>query len=374
MVSCMTPYTHESSKSVLDATITAPSRTLPRAKAGDRLQAQEELTPDRLLQIGLGFWGSKALLSAVELGLFTRLALKPLSAAEIGLRLGLHPRSLLDFLDTLVSMGLLEREGATYSNSPESARFLDRSQPAYVGGLLEMANQRLYSSCGNLTTALRTGEPQNEVRDGTDLFKDLYADPARLKQFLSAMSGLSLGAARALAGAFPWAKYRTFADVGGAQGCVPVQLAVAHRHLRGLNFDLPVVQPIYEEYVRSFGLQDRLKFHAGNFFEDPMPQVEVIVMGHILHDWSLEEKRHLVNSAYRSLPVGGALIVYESLIDDERRRNTFGLLMSLNMLIETKAGFDYTGADCVRWMREAGFKETRVEHLCGPDSMVVAFK
>ena len=106
----------------------------------------------------------------------------------------------------------------------------------------------------------------------------------------------------------------------------------------------------------------------------PIPRADVLVMGHILHDWAVDTERMLLRKAYDALPAGGSLIVYEALIDDERRRNTFGLLMSLNMLIETTGGFDYTGADCSRWMREAGFRHTRVEHLLGPDSMVVGVK
>src|SRR5262249_50326410 len=150
--------------------------------------------------------------------------------------------------------------------------------------------------------------------------------------------------ARAIASKFPWGEYRTFIDVGGAQGALPVQVALAHPHLSGGNFDLPEVGPIFEEYVVSFGLGSRLRFHPGSFFTAPMPAADVLVMGHILHDWSLEEKRALIRKAYAALPTGGALIIYEALIDDERRHNAFGLLMSLNMLIETPAGFDYTGA------------------------------
>jgi precorrin-6B methylase 2 len=333
-----------------------------------------ELAPDRLLQLGLGFWGAKALLSAVELGLFTELARGGRTTAQLRESLGLHPRSAHDFLDALVALGALKREGEVYANTPEADFFLDRAKPSYVGGLLEMANARLYRSWGGLTTALRTGEPQSESGDSADMFAELYSDPQRLRQFLSAMTGVSMGVARALADAFPWTRYKSFVDVGAAQGCVPVQLALAHPHLAGGNFDLPAVGPIFEEYVSSFGLQDRLRFLPGNFFADPLPQVDVIIMGHILHDWSLEQKRELLAKAWRALPEGGALIVYDAIIDDDRRQNAFGLLMSLNMLIETPRGFDYTGSDCIRWMREAGFRETRVEHLCGPDSMVVGFK
>ena len=337
--------------------------------------ASEQATPERIMQLGLGFWGSKTLLSAVEIGLFTELAKGSLDFETLAERLMLHPRSARDFLDSLVTLGMLERDGDRYSNTPETDLFLDRAKPSYVGGLLEMANARLYSFWGSLTEALRTGQPQNEAKGGEeDFFAAIYANPGRLEGFLKAMTGISLGSAIAIANKFPWERYETFVDVGAAQGGLPVQVALTHDHLSGGGFDLPPVGPIFEEYVDSHGLSDRLQFYPGNFFEDPLPTADVLVMGHILHDWGLEEKRLLLQKAYEALPEGGALVVYEALIDDERRENAFGLLMSLNMLIETPAGFDYTGADCRSWMRDTGFRESYVEHLVGPDSMVVGIK
>ena len=188
------------------------------------------------------------------------------------------------------------------------------------------------------------------------------------------MSGISMGAAMAIANKFPWERYETFVDVGSAQGGLPVQVALAHEHLSGGGFDLPPVGPVFGEYVDSHNLGNRLRFYPGDFFEDPLPAADVLVMGHVLHDWDLEVKRMLLAKAYETLPEGGALIVYDAVIDDDRSENAFGLLMSLNMLIETPGGFDYTGADCTSWMREAGFRETHVEHLVGPDSMVVGIK
>ena len=238
-----------------------------------------------------------------------------------------------------------------------------------------MANERLYPFWGSLTEALRTGQLQNEAKGGgKNFFAAIYADPARLKGFLEAMSGISLGAAMAIANKFPWERYETFVDVGAAQGGLPVQVALAHEHLSGGGFDLPPVGPVFGEYVDSHNLGNRLRFYPGDFFEDPLPAADVLVMGHVLHDWDLEIKRMLLAKAYETLPEGGALIVYDAVIDDDRSENAFGLLMSLNMLIETPGGFDYTGADCISWMREAGFRETRVEHLVGPDSMVVGIK
>ncbi len=333
------------------------------------------VTPERLMQIGLGFWASKTLLSAIELGLFTALAEGPLDAQQLTARLGLHQRGARDFFDALVALGMLEREDGSYRNTPETDQFLVRDRLTYLGGMLEMANERLYPFWGSLTEGLRTGLPQNEMKTGgAGLFETIYGDPERLRLFLGAMTGLSMPAAKAIAEKFPWKDYQTVVDVGGAQGGLLVQLGLAHQHLRGSNFDLPVVGPVFAEYVAANGLSDRLNFLPGSFFEEPLPPAEVITMGHILHDWDLDQKRMLLQKTYNALPEGGALIVFEALIDDERRQNAFGLLMSLNMLIETPGGFDYTGKDCSEWMREAGFSTTRVEHLAGPDSMVVGIK
>ena len=335
----------------------------------------EQSTPEQILSLGLAFWGSKTLLSAVEIGLFTELAKGSLDFETLAERLMLHPRSARDFLDALVALGMLERDHDRYANTPETDLFLDRTKPSYVGGLLEMANARLYPFWGSLTEALRTGQLQNEAKRGEeDFFAAIYADPGRLKGFLEAMTSISLGAAIAIANTFPWDRYEAFVDIGTAQGGLPVQVALAHDHLSGGGFDLLPVGPIFEEYVDSHGLSDRLRFCPGDFFEDPLPQADVLVMGRILHDWDLEGKKTLLAKAYEALPEGGALIVYDAIIDDDRSENAFGLLMSLNMLIETPGGFDYTGADCCSWMRDAGFRETYVEHLVGPDSMVVGIK
>jgi hypothetical protein len=328
------------------------------------------------MQVGTGFFASKTLLSAVEMGVFTELARGPEEFNTLAGRLGLHPRSARDFLDALVALGLLHRSQEHYCNTPDTDLFLDRNKTSYIGGILEMANARLFGFWNHLTEALRTGQPQNEAKSdvGASPFTAVYADPARLKGFLAAMSGISHGANIAIARKVHWAKYQTYADVGTAQGDLAVQIALANPHLRGMGFDLPEVGPVFEEYAKANGVSDRVRFQPGNFFDEPLPAVDVLTMGHILHDWNLAEKKMLVGKAYSALPPGGALVVYDSLIDDDRSQNAFGLLMSLNMLIETPGGFDYTSADCIGWMKEVGFREAYVEHLVGPDSMVVGIK
>jgi O-methyltransferase domain/Dimerisation domain len=334
-----------------------------------------EPTIDAIMQVGLGFWASKTLLSAIEMEVFTELAGRAEDLSSLQGRLGLHPRSARDFLDTLVALGFLQRANGKYSNTPSTDKFLDKRKPSYVGGILEMANRRLFPFWANLTAALRTGELQNEAKGGgPNPFSALYADPENLKGFLKAMTGISTGANRLIASKFPWKNSKTAVDVGTAQGDLIVQVALANSHISGIGFDLAEVAPTFEEYVATNGLTSRVTFRAGSFFEQDLPEADVVMMGHILHDWNLEEKKILVRKSFEAVPQGGALIVYDSIIDDDRSKNAFGLLMSLNMLIETPGGFDYTGADCVAWMKEVGFRETRVEHLLGPDSMVVGIK
>jgi 2-polyprenyl-6-methoxyphenol hydroxylase-like FAD-dependent oxidoreductase len=327
-----------------------------------------------VLVFALGFWGARALLAAVELHVFEALSTEALSAAELAERVGLHPRGARDFFDALTALGFLGRTDERYTNLPITRDTLLPAGGSYVGGALELAGARLYPVWAKLTAALRTGQPQNEAQKEADYYANLTSDPMRLKTFLRAMSGLSLMAARAIATKFPWERYESFADIGGAEGILALQVASKHEHVQGTNFDLPPVRAAFEDNVLAAGLTGRLGFHGGDFFRDPLPAAQVLVMGHVLHNWSLDQKKLLIQKAYAALPQGGALIVYEAMIDNERRQNAFGLLMSLNMLLVTPEGFVFTPHDCQRWMLEAGFKSTDVQHLHGPDWMVVGIK
>ena len=237
-----------------------------------------------------------------------------------------------------------------------------------------MLNTRLYGAWGHLTEALRSGEPPSEAKNGATPFDALYATPEKLEAFLSAMTGVSLPNARQIAAAFPWRNYKSFVDVGAAQGGFAIELAKAHPHLSGAGFDMPAVKPVFERYVKAHGLSGRVRFHAGDFFADPFPSADVLVMGHILHDWDLPTRKMLIEKAFAAIPARGALIVYDMILDEDRRANAAGLLMSLNMLIETRGGSEYTGSECMAWMRDAGFAAARIQSLSGPHSMVVGTK
>jgi len=333
----------------------------------------ESTTPDHIFEIGYAFWKSKALLTAIELELFTVLGDGALGLDALVARLGLAGRGARDFLDTLVSLGLLDRDAAgRYANAQDSARFLNRRSPSYIGGALERLNAGGYEPWGALTTALRTGRPQN-TRLGSG-YEHIYSDATALRLFLDGMMGGIILPAKALALQFPWSKHRTVADIGAAQGCCLAQVAQAHSHITGCGFDLPAVGPLFDEYVRTQDLSDRLRFCPGDFFVDPLPQADVLIMGRILHNWDLQTKKMLLRKAYAALPSGGSLIVCETLIDDERRHHTHALLQSLNMLVMTESGFDFTAADCIAWLQDAGFREPCVEPLACNHSMVVSMK
>ena len=335
--------------------------------------------PAPILQTAFAFWNSKVLLTAVEFGLFTRLGKRRLSGAELGAELSLHPRGISDFLDALVAMKFLEREGdgpsAKYFNTALGQLYLDEASPRYIGGILVMLNARLFKYWHDLPEALRTGKPQNEEKYGQKgIFEALYGEQAKLEQFLGAMTGLSRINFEAFAEKFDFSRFKTLCDVGGATGLLCMEVATRHPHLKCVSFDLPQVQPVAQKCIAARGLSGRVSTAVGDFFKDPLPKADVITMGMILHDWNLEKKMHLIRAAYDALPAGGALVAIEALIDDARRENVFGLLMSLNMLIEFGDAFDFSGADFIGWCREAGFTRFEVIHLAGASSAAVAYK
>jgi len=337
--------------------------------------------PESIMQIGTGFWASKILLSAVKFQLFTTLAeRKAMSASDVKSHLGFKctDRNVFDYLDALTTFGFLNRVGlletAKYSNSLNTDFFLDKKKPSYIGGMLEMLNNRLYGFWGNLEEGLLTGLPQNEAKKGENLFEALYADDARLREFIHAMSGFQMGNFMALAKAFDFSKHKTLVDIGGSAGSLSLMVAKHQSHMTCISWDLPSVVPIANEIIQKFQLQDRVKTAAGDFFKDEFPKADIVTMGNILHDWDEETKMMLLKKAYEALPDGGVFIAIENVIDEERNKNAVGLMMSLNMLIETGTGFDYTFADFNKWAKAVGFKSTSLLPLAGPTSAAIAYK
>ena len=302
-----------------------------------------------------------------------------MTAPELGKTLGLNRRGTYDFFDALTALKFLDRDGdgpeGKYRCTPQTAAFLNKKSRTYIGGLPEMLNSRLFGFWNGLGTALKTGEPQNEVKHGgKSVFEELYANEAKLGEFLDAMTGFQAANFAQLAEKFDFQKYKTVSDIGGALALLSRIVGARHQHLTFNSFDLPPVAPLAQKHIKAAGMEGRIKVIAGDFFKDSLPKADVITMGNILHDWNLENKKMLIRKAYEALPEGGALIAIENLIDDARRENVFGLLMSLNMLIEFGDAFDYTGANFREWCSEVGFKRFEFIHLAGPASAAIAYK
>ncbi len=340
---------------------------------------EQSLNPSHIMQTATGFWASKVLLTAVGLDLFSKLGTSRMTATQLGKVLELHPRGTYDFFDALVALKFLDRDGdgaaGQYKNTPETAAFLSKGSPAYIGGLPQMLNSRLFGFWNDLGTALKTGQPQTEVKHGgKPVFEALYSTEASLGEFLNAMTGLQAGNFSVLAEKFNFSRYKTVSDIGGALALLSRLIAARHQHLTFNSFDLPPVAPLAQKHIDAAGLTQRIKVIAGDFFKDEFPKSDVITMGNILHDWNLPNKKMLISKAYNALPEGGAFIAIENLIDDARRSNVFGLLMSLNMLIEFGDAFDYTGADFRGWCSEAGFRRFDFIGLTGASSAAIAYK
>ncbi len=338
-------------------------------------------SPENIMKIGTGFFASKILLTAVNFGVFTKLAEnESMSAQNLKSELGLKctDRHFFDFLDTLTGFGFLNRSGildnAQYANGTDTDVFLDKNKPTYMGGILEMMNERLFGFWNNLEEALETGQLQNEAKNGENLFDAIYSDPDRLKVFVHGMTGIQMGAFIAFAEKFDFSAYKTLTDAGGSAGMLSLMVAKHQAHMNCVTFDLPQIEFIAKETIEKFQLTDRVKTASGDFFNDSIPPADIVVMGNILHDWDEKSKIALMKNAYNALPEGGAFVAIENIIDDERRQNVFGMMMSLNMLIETGTGFDYTFSDFNQWARMTGFKSTTLLPLAGPTSAAIAYK
>lgn len=319
----------------------------------------QTLSPDRILRVGLGFWAAKTLLSAVELGLFTELGKGPRSGHQLRRALALSGRALPDLPDALVALGFLEREGndadAVYVNTRESAHFLDRNSPAYIGALLEIANARLYGAWGGLTEALRSGRA---APDGT-VSPD---EAARRTRVSEAMRNACARYGQVLAERVDLSAHRTLADIGGGSGELSLAVAGLHRHLQCTSWDSRGATALAQQRIRASGLGERVQAKALDFRHEPLPHADVIVMSLVLQHANLER-----------LPERGCLIAIEVLMDDEHRRHAGALLMSLNSLVEFGEGFNFSRADFDGWCRGAGFQRTEVLPLSGPVSAALAF-
>jgi O-methyltransferase domain/Dimerisation domain len=313
------------------------------------------------------------MLSAVELGVFTALSDGPATEPELRARLGLHPRGSLDFLDTLVALNVLERDGDRYRNAPDTDYYLDKNKPTYLG-YPEWVVHGSFHSWTRFTDSLRTGLRQSPRGNaGGDLF-DLYDDPDEIARTMAGADTHNTALARALAAEVDWSGYRDFVDIGGARGNVPALLVRAHPHLHGMNFDLPVIKPYFDAHMAQLGMSPaQVSFESGDFFVDTFPTADVMICGHTLHNHSVETRKLIIAKAYEALRPGGIMLAYDVLLD-EQRAELVPLMWSLSMLVQTAEGAEYTISECQSWMLEAGFDSVSSAPLGQFDKLVIGHK
>ena len=314
-----------------------------------------------LMALSTGFWAFKTLAAAHELDLFSRLAGGAgATVAELAERLGLHPRPAEMLLTGCAALGLLEKADGRYRNTPLSEAYLVRGKPYYFGGFVQMADKRLYAGWDKLTEALRTNRPTTwDPATQSSLFDS--ADPAMLAYFWEAMHSLSTMSARRLGEAVDFSPFRRLLDIGGGSGAYDIELCKQYGELRATVFDLPHVAEIAAEKVADAGLADRVNAVGGDFFESLPEGHDVHLLSMILHDWDEATNRALLRRSFEALTSGGAVVVSELLVNDDKTGPVPAALMSLNMLIETEGGRNYTPAEYAGWLEEAGFR--RIETI-----------
>lgn len=321
--------------------------------------ATKDLTPVALTRMLLGFCRSRLLMSAVEVGLFGLLASGGRTDEELRGELNLHPRVARDFLDALVSLGVLDKDGDQYTNGELADRYLVPAKPSFIGGFIELAADLQWTAWSRLTRALRTGEMQvSTVPDaGAELFRTpVVKDPDRIGRFMTAMDSHSTRIGAELAQRVDWSKYSNFADIGGARGNLAARIVIGQPQLRGVCFDRAASEPFFREHIESLGVAGKVTFQAGDFFTDPLPAADVLIFGHVLHDWDPETRKLLIRRAYQALHPGGALIIYDRMINDQLSDPDV-LLLSLTFTLTSAGGSEYRVAECQKWLQDTGFKD-----------------
>lgn len=328
--------------------------------------------PFDVMLIGWSFVRSKLLMSALEMNVFEELQKEPGTAGQLMARLGLHERGARDFLDALTALGLVERSGDVYRNAPAAAQHLIPGQQGYVGGFLALTTEFMGAGWESLTDMLRTGKAHGQ-ESGEVPFARIFRDATLLRQFLSAMDALNTAIGRELTRRFDWSQYSSFADIGGARGNLAAQLLEAYPHLKGSVFDRAAMRAFAEELASARGVASRLTFYGGDFFTDELPEADVLIFGNVLHDCPVAARRELIQRAHDVITPGGAVIVYDPMIDDERV-NADNLLLSLSMMLQSPAGNEYMPAECRDWMRAAGLEDAGLISLPARATAVVGRK
>jgi len=331
--------------------------------------------PSPVVDLIDAFRRSKIMFTAVSLGVFDRLADGAADLATLAQATGANADALERLLDACAGLGLLRKEAGKYSNQPVADAYLRRSSPTTFAGYVMYSHRALYPLWGNLEDAVREGSHRWEQTFGAKgpIFDHFFQSEDAKRDFLMGMNGFGLLSSPRVVEAFDLGKFRRLVDLGGATGHLAIEACQHYSNLRTAVFDLPAVIEMTREYVQRAGLLDQIDLIAGDFFKDALPEADLFSLGRIVHDWSEEKIRKLLKKIYDRLPRGGALLIAERLLSEDKTGPMGALTQSLNMLVCTE-GKERTLAEYAALLREIGFSDVQGRNTGAPLDAVLATK
>jgi len=331
--------------------------------------------PSPVLDLLIAFRRSKTMFAAVALGVFDALAGGPKSAAALAGELHAHPDALARLLDACVGLGLLRHDPAGYANTPVADTYLTAASPRRMTGYIAFTNDILWKLWADLEGGIRDGTPGWKRSFGWDgpIFANIFRTEAQRREFTMGMHGFGLISSPEVVAAFDLSRFRRLVDLGGATGHLAVAACRRYPDLRAVVFDLPQVVPLAAELVAATEVADRVEVTAGDFFADELPDADLYALGRILHDWADDKALTLLRKMYARLPVGGAVLVAEKLIADDRAGPPWAQMQDVNMLLVTE-GRERTLAGYADLLKQAGFAEVEGRRTTAPVDAVLAVK
>jgi hypothetical protein len=321
-------------------------------------------SPDRILEIATGFQLSKILFAAVEFDIFGTLGRRGFTVGEIASTCKLPVRPLQRLLNGAAFLGLIRFRNGKYYNSLLSTRYLIRGKPEYLGDLVRAYNLMLYGRWKRLEEIIREDTFDPIMRPKGDTRASVPIDPEIARRAMMAQQNYSVKPAEELARKFDFSKHRMLLDLGGGTGILSIMAAKGNRKLKAIVFDIPPVCRIAEEIIVKYGLSGRVKTCPGNILEDSFPSgADVIVISGVLDGHSEESCREIIRKGYAYLPPGGAIILKEAIVHDDRMGPMFPVVFSLSLLIETQGGDARSRREMTQWLREAGFRKITYKPL-----------
>lgn len=331
--------------------------------------------PAVVLDLLEAFRRSKTMFAAVKLGVFDALAGEPKALTALAVELKASADGLERLLDACVGLALLTRDGAGYANTPAAEAYLCSRSPRRLTGYLNYSNDVMWKLWEHLDDAVREGTHRWQQVYGWDgpIFQNFFRDEAAKREFLLGMHGFGMICSPQIVAAFDLGRFRRLCDLGGATGHLAVAACERYPNLRAVVFDLPEAVPLAKEMIAQTPVAARIEVQGGDFFSDPLPPADLYALGRIVHDWSEAKALALLQRIHATLPAGGALLIAEKVLDDDKLGPRWAQMQSLNMLTCTE-GKERTLGEYRALLEQAGFSKVEGHRTTAPLDAVLATK